>query len=51
MLIECWLREYDPDTDRYSVRMLKLAGGVLLEDSARQAPGGAIMPTGNIPSW
>lgn len=40
MLIECWLREYDPDTDRYSVRMLKLAGGVLLEDSARQRPEG-----------
>lgn len=40
MLIECWLREYDPDTDRYSVRMLKLAGGVLLEDSAKQRPEG-----------
>ncbi|MBQ9832211.1 MAG: hypothetical protein IJO48_00615 [Clostridia bacterium] len=33
LLIECWKREYDASTATYSIHMLKLAGGVLLEDS------------------
>lgn len=40
MLIECWLREYDADNDRYSVHMLRLAGGQLLEDSRDVKPEG-----------
>ncbi|MCR5610400.1 MAG: hypothetical protein K6F68_01000 [Clostridiales bacterium] len=40
MLIECWLREYDAKKDRYSVHMLKMAGGEILEDSRRDFPGG-----------
>ncbi len=40
MLIECWLREYHPETGRHTLRMVKLAGGVLLEDSAAQRPEG-----------
>ena len=33
LLLECWQREYDPQTGRHRVHMQKLAGGVLLEDS------------------
>ncbi len=33
LLIECWKREFDCKTGMYSVHMLKLAGGILLEDS------------------
>ncbi len=40
LLIECWRRVYDPKTDSYSVHMLKLAGGQLLEDSRDACPKG-----------
>lgn len=40
LYIECWLREYDAKRGVYSVHMLKLAGGQLLEDSRRQKPEG-----------
>lgn len=40
MLIECWQREYDPDTGAFSIHMKKLAGGVLLEDSRSARPQG-----------
>lgn len=36
LLLECWEREFDPQTGRHRVHMQKLAGGVLLEDSRRQ---------------
>lgn len=40
MLIECWQREYDPDTGRYSIHMTKFAGGVVLENSRTAKPEG-----------
>lgn len=40
MLIECWLRKFDSKTEKYSVHMVKLAGGVVLEDSRRSFPEG-----------
>ena len=40
MLIECWQRKYDPKTQKYSVHMIKLAGGMILEDSRRAFPEG-----------
>ncbi len=40
LLIECWLREYDAGSDCYSIHMLRLAGGQLLEDSRRVKPNG-----------
>jgi len=33
LLLECWEREYDPETRAFCVHMAKLAGGVILEDS------------------
>lgn len=33
MLIECWLRVFDPKNKKYSVHMIKMAGGKILEDS------------------
>lgn len=35
LLIECWLREYDAKTGKHRVHMVKLAGGMILEDSRR----------------
>lgn len=40
LLLECWQREYDPETGRHSVHMQKLGGGLLLEDSRQQKPQG-----------
>lgn len=40
MLIECWLRKYDAKTRKYSVHMLRMAGGAILEDSRRDFPEG-----------
>lgn len=40
LLLECWFREYDAREDRYRVHMVKLAGGVLLEDSRKERPEG-----------
>ena len=40
LLIEVWRRVYDAKRDKYSVHMLKLAGGVLLEDSRDVRPEG-----------
>ncbi|MBQ2661727.1 MAG: hypothetical protein IJF80_03635 [Clostridia bacterium] len=40
LLIECWKREYNPQTGMYSIHMLKLAGGILLEDSRELKPQG-----------
>lgn len=40
MLIECWQREYHPDTGAFSIHMKKIAGGVLLEDSRTVKPEG-----------
>ena len=40
LLLECWEREYDPETRASRVHMAKLAGGVLLEDSRRMKPEG-----------
>lgn len=40
LLIECWRRVYDAKRDKYSVHMLKLAGGVMLEDSREAKPEG-----------
>ena len=40
MLIECWQREYDPETGSFAVHMKKMAGGVLLEDSRTAKPEG-----------
>lgn len=36
LLIECWRRRFDPETGRYAVHMLKMAGRQLLEDSRVQ---------------
>ena len=35
LLIECWLREYDSKAGKHRVHMVKLAGGMKLEDSRR----------------
>lgn len=40
LLIECWEREYDPDTLSYRVHMAKLGGGIILEDSRAEKPEG-----------
>ena len=40
LLIECWKREFDSKTGTYSVHMLKLGGGILLEDSRDFKPEG-----------
>ncbi|MCR5809077.1 MAG: hypothetical protein K6G56_05895 [Clostridiales bacterium] len=40
MLIECWIRKYDAKKRRYSVHVLKLAGGMILEDSRKAYPAG-----------
>ena len=40
MLIECWLREYDPKKRRYSVHTVRMAGGRILEDSRKDYPDG-----------
>ncbi|MBO4563020.1 MAG: hypothetical protein J5772_05360, partial [Clostridia bacterium] len=40
MLIECWQRSYDAKKDKYSVHMLRLAGGCVLEDSRKDFPEG-----------
>lgn len=40
LMIECWRREYDARQEKYRVHMLKLAGGVILEDSRRAKPEG-----------
>ena len=40
MLIECWLRSFDAKKRRYSVHIIKLAGGVMLEDSRTDYPSG-----------
>lgn len=40
LLIECWRREYDAKADKYHVHMMKLAGGIMLEDSRKVKPEG-----------
>ncbi|MBR6007181.1 MAG: hypothetical protein IK064_06085 [Clostridia bacterium] len=40
LLIECWRRVYDPEKEKYAVHMMKLAGGVMLEDSRDIRPDG-----------
>ena len=40
MLIECWLRQFDSKKQKYSVHMIKMAGGMILEDSRRDFPEG-----------
>ncbi len=40
LLLECWEREYDPETRGFCVHMAKLAGGILLEDSRALKPEG-----------
>ncbi len=40
LLIECWRRIYDSEADRYRVHMVKLAGGIMLEDSREVKPEG-----------
>lgn len=40
MLIECWVREYDPKTMRHRVHFAKVAGHQLLELSTEQYPDG-----------
>ena len=39
-MIECWRRVYDPEKEKYAVHMMKLAGGVMLEDSRDIRPDG-----------
>lgn len=48
MLIECWERSFDAKTGKYSVHMLKLAGGMILEDSRKTFIDG-IYRHGNYP--
>lgn len=38
--IECWLRTFDAGTEKYSVHVVKMAGGTILEDSRRSFIGG-----------
>ncbi len=40
MLIECWLRVFSAKTGKYSIHMVKMAGGKILEDSRRSYPDG-----------
>ena len=40
LLIECWRREYDAKKEKYHIHMLKLAGGIILEDSRKAKPEG-----------
>jgi hypothetical protein len=40
LLIECWQRKFDAKTGKYSVHMLRMAGGKILEDSRKSRPGG-----------
>ena len=40
MLIECWQRRFDRKTGKYSVHIVKLAGGRILEDSRSEYPEG-----------
>lgn len=40
LLIECWRRVYDSKEDRYRIHMMKLAGGIMLEDSRLVKPEG-----------
>lgn len=40
LLIECWRRVYDSKADKYHVHMMKLAGGIMLEDSRLVKPEG-----------
>lgn len=40
LLIECWVREYDPYSCKYRIHMIKMAGGVKLEDSRNTMPDG-----------
>lgn len=39
-LYECWYRKYDAKKRRYAVHMVKIAGGVVLENSEKDVPGG-----------
>lgn len=39
-LIECWERVFSAKTEKYSVHMLKMAGGTILEDSREHYPDG-----------
>lgn len=48
LLIECWLREYDAENDLYRVHMIKLGGGIKLEDSRDTLPYG-MYSHGNYP--
>lgn len=40
LLIECWRRVYDPKSEKYRIHMMKLAGGLMLEDSRDVKPEG-----------
>ncbi len=40
LLIECWQREFDPQTKSYKVHMCKVGGHKLLEDSRTTKPDG-----------
>lgn len=40
MLIECWLRKYDAKKGKYSIHVVKMAGGKILEDSRKDFPEG-----------
>lgn len=40
LLIECWQREYNPETRRHSIHMCKLAGKQVLESSRSTKPEG-----------
>lgn len=37
MLIECWKREYDAKADKHRVHMIRMAGGVILDDSRKSS--------------
>lgn len=40
LLIECWEKEYDSESGRNRVHMVKFAGGTVLEDSRAEKPEG-----------
>lgn len=40
LLLECWEREFDPKAHEFRVHMVKLAGGIILEDSRTVKPEG-----------
>lgn len=40
MLLECWIRIYNPETRRHEVHFVKVAGHQLLENSAKDYPNG-----------